>query len=237
MIMNGRQVQTVADDGTVFFTSADDLVADDGNGSRDVYAYRDGQLRLVSGGVQGASARFLDATPDGSSIFFATNAQMAETDTDRSVDVYVTRLGAGFPDTREPGVPPCSGGDCRTESPGTGTEGTALLGGSESVLGTPPLPGRAAKATVRLSRVSRRGTSLRLVVRVSGRGQLRVSGDRVRTTSRFASRAGQVTLSVALTKKARTSLRRDGRLKARIRVSFAPPFGTSAVTTSTTTVR
>jgi hypothetical protein len=237
MLLNGRQVQTVSDDGTVFFTSAVALADADSNGLLDVYSYRDGRQRLVSGGVQGASARFLDATPDGASIFFATNAQLADTDTDRAVDVYVTRLGAGYADQRPSPPPACVGGDCRAPDSVNGAVPGGAGNGTEADLGEPSTPDKAAKVRVRLIRTERRKGTLRVSIRTTGAGRLRISGGQVKTTVRNPGRAGDLTVSVPLSKEARTTIRRNGRLRARIRVSLAPPFGSSAVSTSTRTVR
>ena len=95
MRLNAHQAQTVADDGTVVLLQQR---RSGGSGTataclNDAYAFRDGAVAVgVAGGVQGASTRFLDATPDGSSVFVATNAQLAETDADRSVDIYIDAL-------------------------------------------------------------------------------------------------------------------------------------------------
>ena len=85
----------VSNDGTVIFTTFDGLVAEDGNGLKDVYAYRDGVVRLVSRAMPGYSSRFLEASVDGKAIFFSTDDPISPTDTDKSVDVYVTRVGCG----------------------------------------------------------------------------------------------------------------------------------------------
>lgn len=227
MRLNAHQAQTVANDGTTFFTSTDDLVAQDSNGLPDVYAYRDGALRLVSGGVQGASARFLDATPDGTSIFFATNAQLAETDTDRAVDVYVTRLGAGFAYQRMPEPPPCAGSDCREVQ----SAPLPALIGSVSFVGdgNTPLSPDPVKATVGVSKLKAvTGSAARLKVRVPGAGRISVAGASIAGKSVSASKAGSYSVRVALSAKAKRSLRRKGTLKVSVRVSYRAVDGRSA---------
>lgn len=233
----GRAQRIVADDGTVFFTSDDDLVAEDHNGRRDAYEFREGRLRLLVPPTPDASSRLLDATPDGSSVFVATKAQLTETDTDRSEDIYVTRRGAGFAyEEPPPALVPCTGSDCRDEGD-VRRGGDGPLGGSSAPLGGLPARPALPAARVRVTRIVRRKGSLRVSVRTAGVGELRLSGSRVRRTSRRSLGAGVVTISVPLTAKARSALRRNGRIRVRIRVSFAPPFGRVQVVQAAPTVR
>lgn len=236
LAMNGRAVYTVTDAGTVFFTSSDDLIPEDNNRLLDAYAFRDGKLQLASPAVQGASTRFLDATPDGASVFVATNARLAETDTDRSVDIYVTRKGAGFP-YEASSTELCTGSDCRDAFPSSRGTGDNVLGGSSILPGdqTPWTP--SAKLRVRVTAVMRVRSAMRVSVRTSDAGKLRVSGRLVKTTTRRAGGAGETTITVPLTTNARAAIRRNGRIRTRLRVSLSPLFGKAAVTTSIRTVR
>lgn len=234
--MDGHVRQSVSNDGTVFFTSAEDRLPQDSNGSNDVYAWREGQLRLVSRGTQGAEARFLDATPDGKSVFIGTDDPIVPTDTDRSDDVYVTREGAGFEYSPPAVTTPCSGGDCRT---GSQFPGQVLGPRSDS----PSVPGtnqvsRSAPTKIRIRSVDvRRGRLLRVEVDASHAGQIRLSGAAVRTSTRRGRRAGRYSVSVVLTSKTQKRLRKQGRLGIRLRASLAPPFGRPAVATARRIVR
>jgi hypothetical protein len=233
--MDHRQVQTVADDGTAFFTTAEDLVASDVNGLSDVYAYRDGEHRLVSRAAQGMKARFLDATPDGETVFFATNDPIAATDNDKAIDVYMTREGAGFPYTPPIFVPPCTGSDCR--NPFAPVAELPLAG---SV--TFSRRGNAGPTPVRLSIAGRKsiaGTAGRLRVKVPGRGRVTVSGAGVKTVKRRVSRAGTYTVRVALTAKARKALKRSRSKSARkrVRVTFTPAQGSASKRTLSLTYK
>jgi hypothetical protein len=106
--------RVVIDDGTVFFDTTLPLVTADHNGTRDVYAYRGGHLTLISPGDGNFVARFLDATPDGRSVFFATAESLVGRDTDKGTDVYVARVGEGFASqSPPPAAPPCSGDSCQ----------------------------------------------------------------------------------------------------------------------------
>jgi hypothetical protein len=231
--MGHRQVQTIANDGTAFFTTAEDLVAADVNGLNDVYAYRDGEHHLLSRAAQGMKARFLDATPDGKSVFFATNDPIAPTDNDKAIDVYMTREGAGFPYTPPVVDPVCTGGDCR--GPLSPVEGLPLAG-SVSFSGS----GNVRPGGARLSVAGRRsivGVAAKLRVKVPGKGRVTVSGSGVRTAKRSVSRAGTYTVRVALTAKARKALKKSKSAKKRVRVTFMPADGSASQRTLTLTYK
>jgi hypothetical protein len=231
--MGHRQAQTIADDGTAFFTTAEALAEADVNGLNDVYAYRDGEHRLLSRAKQGMKARFLDATPDGRSVFFATNDPIAATDNDKAVDAYMTRAGAGFPYTPPVVVPPCSGSDCRDAF--TPVEGLPLAG-SAAFSGS----GNARPGGVRLSVAGGRsivGAAAKLRVRVPGRGRVTVSGTGVKTVKRTVLRSGTYTVRVALTVKARKALKRSKSARKRVRVTFTPAQGSASKRTLSLTYK
>jgi hypothetical protein len=229
--MNAHQPRILAEDGTVFFGSADDLVAADGNGSNDVYAYKDGQLRLVSRGAQGASSRFLDATPDGKTVFFSTDDPIVGTDTDKSVDVYMTREGAGYPYTAPVVEPPCTGGDCR--DPFAGAGGLAPIG-SLTFAKPDEEPARSGRATVRVSMLRAAiGSRAVLRVKVPSAGSIRVSGRAVRNAGRRATRSATYRVEVRLSAKARKSLAKRKALSVRVRVAFRSRDGKTARRTVT----
>jgi hypothetical protein len=113
------------DGGRVFFQTSEPLVAQDVNGRRDVYEWeRDGEgscelsagcLYLLSGGSSQAGSYILDASANGSDVFFMTRAKLIEKDQNELFDVYDARVGA-----EEPPVPPqCTGTGCQgiPESP------------------------------------------------------------------------------------------------------------------------
>lgn len=217
--MDSHQMQTVADDGTVYFSTPDDLLPADGNGAYDVYASHAGQLRLVSRGTQGTFARFLDATPDGRTAFFATNDAIAGTDADRSSDVYMTRAGAGFPFTSPDVAPRCSGSDCR--DPLAPPAELPMIGSVAFGPGNPPLPpGGAAKPAFKVT-----GKAGRLTVRVPRAGTITASGPSIKQAQRAARKAGTYSLAVALNAKAKKALAKKRSLKAAVRVTFAPKGG------------
>jgi hypothetical protein len=103
--------RTVLDDGSVFFESPEALVPQDSNGQIDVYRWRNGQLDLISTGQGETESSFLDASEDGSDIFFYTEQRLVGADTDDSIDVYDARVDGGFPEPTP--AASCSGTGCQ----------------------------------------------------------------------------------------------------------------------------
>lgn len=147
---NAYPQHNVSDGGQVFFETADALLSRDGNGRRDVYQYAGGTLSLISSGTAETSSHFLDATPDGSDVFFSTAQQLLPRDTDTLYDYYDARVGGGFAEPVPP-PPPCSGSSCRGVA---STEAAIPAAGTDSFAG----PGnKRAKQRCRPARRSHQG--------------------------------------------------------------------------------
>ena len=84
-------------DGTLFFESSDALVRHADDGRQNVYEYEDGRVYPISNVAGRYEAFFLDASPDGSDVFFATADQLLPEDEGDNVVVYDARAGGGFP--------------------------------------------------------------------------------------------------------------------------------------------
>lgn len=132
---NGRGLyypqRAVTDNGRLFFESPDPLVVGDTNGPKaaDVYEWElpdtgsctsqspayspenGGCLYLLSSGHDSEISKFLDATPDGSTVFIETSEQLLSADGDSAYDIYAVRSGGGFIEPRAP--VPCGGDSCR----------------------------------------------------------------------------------------------------------------------------
>ena len=83
----------------VWFVAYESLVAEDqDSGRKDVYERYNGVTRLVSTGTQNVNqpleGDFDGATPDGSLVFFHTDAALTANDTDTVQDVYQWQGGA-----------------------------------------------------------------------------------------------------------------------------------------------
>jgi hypothetical protein len=229
--MDEHQMQTAADDGTAFFTTKDGLLPEDANELEDAYAYKDGELRLLSRARMGMASRFLDATYDGRSVFIATNDPIVGTDTDRSYDIYMTREGAGYPFSPVTPIPPCDGLEaCRgagAASPGPAPLGSAFFRGRGDA--------STAAGVVKLARVATRGPVATLRLKVSGKGRLTASGRGLKKAAKATKKAGVYRLQIKLSPKARKALNRKGRLKKKVRVTFAPTEGRASSVARTLT--
>jgi hypothetical protein len=149
----------LSDDGRyLFFTTGERLLPDDRNGKkRDAYEYDSvtGQLHLISSGRSLDDSFFLDATPDGRNVFFATREQLVGWDTDNAYDIYDARVSGGF---SEPVRPPqeCVGDACRgplgSTPPAALPLSSVFFTGNDNVKSVPkpkPKPKKCRKGTVR----------------------------------------------------------------------------------------
>jgi hypothetical protein len=110
---NGFQPRWISDDGTrVFFDSRERLVAQDKNGTWDVYEYEDGAVHMVSGGTGADGSYFDEATPTGSDVFFTTREALTTDGEDGLTVLIDARVGGGFP-AEALKLPPCAGEACR----------------------------------------------------------------------------------------------------------------------------
>jgi hypothetical protein len=93
------------DGARVFFNSYDALVPRDTNGKEDVYQWESngtgscvlvaGCVSLISGGASDESSSFMDASANGSDVFFRTDQQLVGGDTDEQFDLYDAREDGG----------------------------------------------------------------------------------------------------------------------------------------------
>jgi hypothetical protein len=222
IVLNAHQQRTVTSDGTVFFGTPNGLLPEDSNGTDDVYAFHDGKLRLLSRARAGYSSRFLDAAADGKTVFISTDEPIVDADTDTAVDVYMTRLGAGFATSRAPVRPPCSGDDCRAPAVAPGPPPVLA---SISFVGEAGVPADGKPALSVSASKRARGSVAALSIRVSGPGTVSISGTNLATAKRMAGGKGTYVVKVSLTAKARKALRSKGTVRAKAQVVFAPRGG------------
>jgi hypothetical protein len=236
--MDSHQMQTVANDGTAFFTTPEQLVAADNNNLRDAYAAKDGEWRLLSRATQGTSSRFLDATDDGKTVFISTDDAIAPTDIDGAVDVYMTREGAGYPYT-PPVVPPVCAGieSCHNGVPVTPTQSSA---GSSSFEGRgneqPRTRTSGGKVTVIKPRPAT-GSNGALKIKAPGKGKLTVTGPGVKKATKSVAKAGTYTVKVTLTPGAARALQKSGQTQKTLKVTFKPRQGKASSATAKLTFK
>jgi hypothetical protein len=156
-IYQSRVLSDVEGGARVFFESSDALVPQDTNGERDVYEWEEdgrgschssgGCVALISSGTSGSESSFLDASANGSNVFFLTAAELVPQDTDQLLDVYDAREGGGFPSP--PAAPPaCEGEACAAPVSQAPTLGEPLSA-SYAGLGNPPPPPPVSKPAVK----------------------------------------------------------------------------------------
>ena len=113
--------RALTDDGRrLFFDSADELVLQDSNSASDVYEWEaqgvgscekpGGCVQLISDGRSPNPAPFIDASADGTDVFFLTDDSLVGSDPG-SADLYDARVGGGFPEPQPP--IPCEGDSCQ----------------------------------------------------------------------------------------------------------------------------
>jgi len=129
----------------VFFDSFDALSVGDTNGDSDVYEWEApgvggcvkpvGCVGPISSGRAEGGASFLDASAEGSDVFFLTDGSLVPSDAG-GFDVYDARVGGGFP-TSGPSLP-CFGDACQPLppeplNPATGTLRSRASGNLEEL--------------------------------------------------------------------------------------------------------
>ena len=220
----------LTDDGhTVVFTTAEALAPADANSDTDVYAWREGQVSLISPDGVDDNVYYGSAgiSASGTDIFFTATSHVTVADSDTSSDVYTARVGGGF-DLRESG--PCEGESCkRPPSAPPGPElGADGLGGQGDV--QEPAPSftiraisaaqrralaQSGRVTVTVSANSPGLVSARVTTTIGGKPS---NGAAVRETM---AQAGSVQLTLRLSKKARARLVSKRRLSVKIVVNHS----------------
>jgi hypothetical protein len=140
--------RNVLDDGTVFFDSDDDLVAEASETRENVYEYEGGHVYPISDVTGEYESFFLDASASGHDVFFATSNDLIPglTEGSDNISIYDARVDGGFP---SPSVSSsCSGAEsCKPpeSAQSNWSEASAVLSGSGNL---PPVPVVASKPVV-----------------------------------------------------------------------------------------
>ncbi len=109
-----------ADGSRLFFDSSDDLAVQDTDSRPDVYEWEargvggcvrsPGCVSLISSGRSPDGATFVDASGDGTDVYFVTGESLVGADPG-SIDLYDARVGGGLPEPPQPFV--CEGDNCQ----------------------------------------------------------------------------------------------------------------------------
>jgi len=119
----------VSEDGeSVLIRTAEPLVSGDLNGSTNDYLWRNGSLALLPG-TAGLNASFFVSHPvlsrDGSQVAFAAKPPLLPSDGDTAEDVYLARVGGGFPNPVAP-PPDCASGESCQGPPAAEPDATII---------------------------------------------------------------------------------------------------------------
>jgi hypothetical protein len=161
------QSRYLSDSGRLFFNSSDALVPQDTNGNEDVYEYEptgvgpenaacsettatfvpaaDGCVGLISSGVGFGESAFLDASANGSDVFFLTAEKLAPQDVGTGLDIYdAHECTAASPCASPPAAatPECvSAASCRAAPASQpslfGAPASATFSGAGNITSTP----------------------------------------------------------------------------------------------------
>jgi hypothetical protein len=239
-----RAPRTVMSDdgGSVVFNTTDALAPGDTNGTVDVYLWHEGHVSLISSGKPSddqAVQEFTNSTlgntagglvvalisSSGRDVYFETTARLVSTDVDSVFDIYDARVDGGFDLS---GSPACSGDACQSPPsvppPPSQTGSTSSTGQAGPLQTTPAFT--VGKLTARqLKRVVSTGKVL-LSVTTNASGVLSAQATAtfaqrpgtVGSAKRTVTKAGTLSLSLPLSKKARAELRSKHKLTVKVLV-------------------
>jgi hypothetical protein len=234
---NAFPQRNVSNDGQVFFETPDSLVSRDTNGTRDVYEYENGVPYLISSGTSAANSYFLDASVDGSNVFFVTAEKLVPRDTDDAYDIYDARIGGGFTEPVAPSEE-CGNEGCRSpvsiNPPAFSTPSSMTFNGAGNVVHATEGDTGKVSATAP-GKV--RGTVFTLSVMVPSRGRIIAFGSLVKTVSRSVKKAATYRLAIKVTSRARHALKKRRSFKVKIQIFFEPTNGARSVTSISVIVK
>jgi hypothetical protein len=151
----------LADDGRVFFTTAEQLILRDTNQLKDAYEWDEGEIGLVSTGLDSNDSGLLTVSADGRDALFFTRQSLAPQDENGgAMKIYDAREGGGF--LYNPPPRPCVASD---ECHGPGTK-QAPPPAINTIEGTgepqPPIASGPKPVHCRKHLVNRRGKCVRV---------------------------------------------------------------------------
>jgi hypothetical protein len=222
-----------ADGSRILFATGESLVPEDANQAPDVYERADGDLGLITSGTGDDAIAFGGISADGRSVFFTTDEALLPADRDQGdQDLYVARLGGGFPALAPPST--CEGEACQ------GAPGGTLRRPDPASLGfvEPPPPARIhvhplGRRTARRLAATGRATIV-VDVPVAGRisvvARTRIDGQATVVAHDAATARGatSVRLHLRLAAAARRLLQRRGTLSLKLVVRHST-LGTAPV--------
>jgi hypothetical protein len=219
----GFRPRFLSEDGRVFFSSGDALVAQDTNGVFDTYEYDPvtGRVSLLSTGTGKDPATFADASASGDDVFIVTRQRLVASDRDDLVDLYDIRDGSSPPEVVEQPRSECEGDGCQpppSANPPGHPRGSLVFEDDGAAVGGSGL------LSVR-QRVVVRGASGSLSVKLFVAGRLAWSGRGLRAGSIRRGRGGAYEVRLRLSRRARLRLRASGVYTTTIHFTFVSVGG------------
>lgn len=172
-------------------------------------------------GARLVGSAFMGMTPSGDSLFVRSAHPFVKAHTSGQNAAYVIRRNGGFPEQAQ-APEPCAGDACQG-SPTAPSAPPAV--GSVDPPGGGNAPAAASLAISKLKAGARGAARLR--VKVPAAGRIAVTGPAVRNIRKSVAKARTVTVTVALNRKARRTLKKRKRLTVKVRVVFRPRAGGS----------
>jgi len=232
----GLRPRFLSDDGRVFFSTGDALVAQDTNGMLDTYEYdpATGGASLLSSGTGKDPSTFADASASGDDVFIVTRQRLVASDRDDLVDLYDIRDGSSLPpEAVEQPRSECEGDGCQpppSANPPGHPHGSSIFEADGSAAG------RSRLLAVR-RRIVLHGTSGLLRVRLFAAGRLAWSGRGLRAGSISRGRAGRYSVRLRLHQRARAHLRASGVVTTSVHLTFVSVGGDEVKRTTRVTFR
>jgi hypothetical protein len=225
-----RTDPTMSDDGSyVFFESASALTPQALETAQNVYEYHNGHVSLISDGKDSSpnGVKLLGSSASGEDVFFTSADRLTSQDIDSQRDIYDAHIcSLSVPCSTPPADAgaPCEEEECHTSAQ---TPAQPPLAATITLTGqgnlTPPVP---SSGTVKIVSHTIHGSNLRLNLKVSEAGQIRITSPNTHTATRTASAAGSYTLTITLTTKAKAALRKKHKLHLKLHIAYTPTTAT-----------
>ena len=175
------QPRYLSNGGRLFFNSYESLVAQDIDGTEDVYEFepqgtgrcttatsiyldaKDGCLGLISSGTSSEESSFVDASESGDDVFFRTSAKLVSQDFDNAMDIYdaheCSAAAPCFP-AASVSLSVCTTGDACKAAPTPqpslfGSAPSATFSGPGNVSVGPPVSGAKSRSLTKAQKLSR----------------------------------------------------------------------------------
>lgn len=232
----GHIAQMSEDGSTILFDSPDPLLPEMAEARtnrifepNNLYEWENGKLSLIAD-ASNRGAVFDGTTPSANDVFFSTRSALTPTASTGYEHIYDARADGGFPEPAPP-TQPCAEEACRVEgspAPNVSPPASALLGELNETITSMPTFSVARITSAQRAQLARNGR-LVLTINATAPGQvvtsasIRLRGKAVRVahSSGMLHRAGRITLTIRLSRSARSQIAR-GQHVLQVSVEYRP---------------